>query len=120
MNIGQAFAVERGFRLAGDDQHPGGGVLRLVEAGDHVGGARSGTGDHHAQIAGRARIAVRRMRAGAFVAGIDDLRLTETIDGVEDGHVVDADDAEHVAHAKVGQALGNEVRAGVAHGDPYA
>jgi hypothetical protein len=109
VNVADALTVKRRLGLAGDHQNPGRRIFRLVEAGNGVAGAWPGAGDHDPQVTGGAGVAICRVGAGLFVTDVDDAGLAEPVDGIQKRHVVDADNAEDMAHAHLGQALSDQV-----------
>ena len=64
-------ADQRGRHLAGDDDHRDRVHQRVGDAGDRVGRAGAGGDEHDAGLAGRARIALRGVGRGLFVADED-------------------------------------------------
>ncbi len=84
---------------------------RRGDARDRIGAAGSGSGDHAAELAGLARVAVRRMRGHLLVTHIDDANafIDATIVDVDD---VTAAQSEDGVHTFVLQRLGDQVAAG--------
>ena len=94
--------------LAADQEHRALSAQRIRDAGDRVGGARSGSDDRAAGPAGHARVSVRSVGRHLLVADVDDL------DALVDATVVDVDDvaaaeSEDRVDALCLQGLGHQV-----------
>ena len=80
--------------LAGQVQERGFGRLRLDERAGRVAGAGSGAGDGDAQSIARAGVGIGHVHRPRLAARRDEPDTVPAADGIEDRHVVDADDAE--------------------------
>ena len=118
--VAETAAVESGFGLTGDHQYAARRVRGFVQPRHGVRGTRAGARDHHTDFAGGSRIAVRRVCAGLLVAHIDQLREAEPVDGVEDRHVVDADDRERMTNTERFQRARDEIGPGAAHAAAFS
>src|SRR5690606_2926790 len=89
------------------------------QAGHRVRGAGAGGGDGHAELAGRTAVAIGGVESGLFVADGDGRNTAAAPDGVVDGQVVDADDAEDILDAERPEGFVDGFAAGhFAHGSP--
>ena len=104
--------------LAGDADDGDGIHQRVGEAGDGIGGAGPGGDQHHADLAGRSRIAFRRMHRAAFLAHqhVLDLLLLEQL--VIDRQHRAAGIAEDVLDALIGKRPNDHL--GAAHFECHA
>lgn len=75
----------------------------LVQAGHHVGGSRTRAPQGNAQPARRPRIPIGHVRGALLVTSRDELDTLGAADHIDDRHVMDADDAEDVTHARLHQ-----------------
>ena len=114
-------ADQPGRNLAGDDDHRDRIEQSIGDAGDRIGRAGAGGDEDDTGLAGRAGIALRRMRRRLFVA--DEDVLDPRAVGVRPEHrVIDRQDrpagvAEHDLHAEIAQRLDQDVCSALfAHG----
>ena len=112
--------------LAGDADDRDRVAQRVGQAGDRIGGAGTGGDQHAADLAGRARIAFRRMHRALLVPHQDVLHLVLREDRVVDRQHRAARITEQMLHALVGERLDHHFGAGhfACHGrlsfDPLA
>jgi hypothetical protein len=111
-------AQHRGDGLAGEHDHRHRVHQRGQHAGHRVGRAGTGGHQHHARLAGRARVAVGHVRGPLLVANEDqlDLRIDE---GVEDRHRGAARQTEDVLDPFALQAANERLGAGLELRDRY-
>ena len=110
-------AEHRRDGLAGEDDHRHRVHQRRQQAGHRVGGAGTGGHQHHARLAGRARVAVGHVRGPLLVADEDqlDLRVDER---VEDRHRGAARQAEDVLDPFALEAADQRLGTGLQLGRP--
>ena len=103
--------------LPADVQHGALGTQRGGDAGERVGEPRPRRGDHAAQTAGLARVAVRGVGGDLFMAHVDDADVVvdATVVGVDD---VSAAEREDRVHACVREGRSHQVPAGYDAGIP--
>ena len=99
--------------LTGDDDHRNGIHVRVGDRGDHVGGARTGGDDAHADLSGGQRIAFGRMARGLLVTHQHETELRIVLDGIVDGQNRTARNAEDVLDAQILQRT--DQRFGASH-----
>ena len=92
------------YHLRGDDHHGDGIHERGVQAGDGVGGARTGGHQDHARFAGGAGVAVSHVGRALLVANPDQLDLRPD-EGIEERDGRAAGQAENDLHPFALQAL---------------
>ena len=106
-------ADQVGRHLPGDDHQRDGVAQCIGQAGDRVGGARAGRHQHAADLAGRARIAFRRMHGALLVAHQHMLQAVRLLEQrVVDRQHGTARIAEQMLHALVGERLDHHFGAG--------
>ena len=105
-------ADQMGRHLAGDADHRNGIHQRVGEPGDGIGGAGTGGDQHHADLAGRARIAFGGMDRALLVANenvLDAILLEQFVIDRQDGA---ARIAENMLNALIGESLKHHLGAG--------
>ena len=110
-------ADEMRRHLSGDDDERDRIAQRIGQAGDRVGGARSGGDQHGADLAGRARITLGRMHGALLVPDQDVVHFVLLKQGVVDRQHRATGIAKKVLDALIGKCLDHHFRAGhVRHG----
>ena len=105
-------ADEMGRYLAGEADHRDAVHQRVGQAGDAVGGAGTRGDEHHADLAGRARVALGRVHRALLVADQDVAQPVLLEDRVVNGKNGAAGVAEHHLDALVDQRPDHHLGAG--------
>jgi hypothetical protein len=98
--------------LPGDDDQRDRIAQGVGQAGDRIGGARAGSDQHGADLAGRARIALGRMHGALFVPHQDVLHFVLLKQRVVDRQHRAAGIAKNVLDALIGERCHHHFRAG--------
>ena len=100
---------QRGRHLAGDHDHRDRIHQRIGNAGNRVGRAGARGDEHHAGLAGRARVTLGGMRGGLLMANEDVLDPPRPEQRVVDWQHRATGVAEHDFHAEIAQRLDQDV-----------